>query len=62
MKSLLETVDELEQLIRQLHKMESKMRSGQWIDAWRETNRIIARLEDDKTRLIQEDKRSDRQS
>ena len=62
MKSLLETIDGLEQLIRQLHKLESKMRSGQIIDAWRETNRIIAKLEAEKTRLIEEDKSSERQS
>jgi len=44
MRSPLEQVNELDDLIRQLHKMESKMRVGQWIDAWREVNRIISYL------------------
>jgi hypothetical protein len=56
MKSLLEKVDELDRLIRQLHKMESKMRSGQWIDAWRDVNRIFAKLEADKALIIKMDK------
>ena len=52
MKSLLENVNELDDLIRQLHKMESRMRSGQWIDAWRDNNRITAYLEKKKQDVI----------
>lgn len=52
MKSLLERVDALDNLIRQLRKNESRMRSGQWIDAWRENNRIIAVVEKDKRDLM----------
>jgi len=52
MKSLLEQVDALDDLIRQLQKMESKMRSGQLIDAWREVNRIMAALQKNKQDLI----------
>lgn len=44
MNSPLEQVNELDNLIRQLQKMESKMRVGQWIDSWREVNRVIAYL------------------
>jgi len=53
MKSLLNNVNNLDDLIRQLHKMESKMRSGQWIDAWRELNRVIAHLTANKQKLIE---------
>ena len=52
MKSLLDSVNELDALVRSLHKMESKMRSGQFIDAWRELHRIIASLEKEKQKLL----------
>ena len=45
MKSLLEQVNDLDALIRSLRKVESKVRSGQIIDAWREILRIISFLE-----------------
>jgi hypothetical protein len=52
MKSLMEKVEQLDILIRELQKMESRMRAGQWIDAWRENNRIIAYLEREKKNVI----------
>jgi len=52
MKSLLEQTDELDKLIRLLRKMLSKMRSGQWIDAWRDCNTIISLLEKSKRDII----------
>ena len=52
MKSLLEQVNELDNLIRQMHKMISKMNAGQFIDAWREAHRITALLEKAKQDLI----------
>ena len=52
MKSLLEQVNELDVLIRQMHKMISKMNAGQFIDAYREANRITAALEKSKQDLI----------
>jgi len=52
MKSLLEQVDEVDYLIRQLCKIDSKMHAGQFIDAWRENRRIIAALEKTKRDLI----------
>jgi hypothetical protein len=52
MKSLLEQVKELDGLIRRMHKMESRCRSGQWIDVYRECCRIIAFLEKSKQDLI----------
>ena len=55
MKSLLEQVNELDNLIRQLRKMESKMNAGQFIAAWRECNRIVAALEKSKEVLIKEE-------
>ena len=51
-KTLLEKVEEVNTLIRQLQKMESKMRSGQWIDAWREVNRIISVLDAERKEII----------
>lgn len=41
MKSPLEKIEGLDNLIRQLQIMESKMRSGQFIDAWRHLGRVI---------------------
>ena len=52
MKSLLEQTSEVDYLIRQLRKMESRMKAGQFIDAWRELNRVIAALERSKEALI----------
>ena len=52
MKSLLEQVNELDTLIRSLEKTLSKMRVGQFIDAWREIQRIIAGLKQAKDTLI----------
>ena len=52
MKSPLEQVSELEGLIRQLVKLDSKMQAGQFIAAYRENRRIIAELEKSKQRII----------
>ena len=52
MQTILQKVESLGHLTRQLQKMESKMRAGQWIDAWRECNRLIAECEKEKRRLL----------
>lgn len=52
MKSLLEQLNGLESLHRQLQKMESKMRSGQFIDAWKDCTRLIAGVERAKSDLV----------
>jgi len=52
MKSLLEQVNEVDDLVRQLRKMESKMNAGQFIQAWRECRRLIAAFEKAKQDLI----------
>jgi len=54
MKSLLESVTEIDEMVRQLHKMESRLRSGQIIDAWRECCRLMAYLEQCKKQIISE--------
>ena len=54
MKSPLEQVNELDDLIRQLRKLASRIRAGQNVDGWRECNRIIAILEKYKQDLIKE--------
>jgi len=59
MKSLLEQVNELDVLIRQMHKMISKMNAGQFIDAYREANRIAALLEKAKRDLIKNEGEND---
>lgn len=55
MKSLLERVSKLDNLLRQLHKIESKMHAGQFIAAWRELRGVIKMLEDSRKDLIESD-------
>ena len=57
MKSPLEQVSELEDLLRQLHKVDSKLISGQIILAYRDVNSIIAKLEATKRQIIDDDKK-----
>ena len=42
MKSPLENINEVDEIIRQLQKMDSKMNAGQFIGAYRECNRLLA--------------------
>lgn len=53
MKSPLEQLGELETLIRELHKIDSKLYSGQFILAWRDNRKLIAALERRKENIIQ---------
>lgn len=59
MSSLLEQVSGLDSLHRQLQKMESKMRSGQFIDAWKDCTRLVSILERAKSDLIKQNDRSE---
>ena len=52
MKSLLEQVKELDQVIRQLHKLASRMKAGQIVDAHRECHSLIGSLQKDREDLI----------
>jgi hypothetical protein len=54
MKSLLNNVNELDYLIRQLQKLASRIRSGEIIDAWRELNGLISYVNKAKQDLIKE--------
>ena len=45
-------LDELGDLVRQMHKIDSKMHAGQFIDAHREIHRIIAEMEEAKKTLV----------
>ena len=45
-------LDELGNLIRQLHKIDSKLQAGQFIAAYRENRRIIAELEETKKQML----------
>ena len=54
MKSLLNNVNELDYLIRQLQKLASRIRSGEIIDAWRELNGLIGYVNKAKQDLIKE--------
>jgi hypothetical protein len=52
MKSLLQNVNELDYMIRQLQKLSSRIRSGENVDAWRECNSLIAYVSKNKEELI----------
>ena len=54
MKTLLERVDGIDRLMRDLHKTESRLRAGQIIDGWREIHRILGYLSKDKEMLLSE--------
>ena len=54
-KTLLEQVNELDNMIRQHQKMASKMEAGQFLQANRECHRIIAALQRSKTELLEEE-------
>ena len=54
MDSVMEKIEVLETLIRDLRKVESKMRVGQIIDAWREQTRIIAYVDKARQNFIKE--------
>tara|TARA_R110000824_G_scaffold8450_2_gene38453 strand:+ start:12827 stop:13012 length:186 start_codon:yes stop_codon:yes gene_type:complete len=55
MKSPLEQIDELHNIIRQLYKLESKIYAGQDVPAYRDVNRLIALLEKKKAEMIQDE-------
>ena len=52
MSNPLADIDALGDLIRQLHKIDSKLQAGQFIAAWRDNRRIIADLESSKKEII----------
>jgi len=54
MSSLLENFNQLSDLIRQLEKNDSRIRSGQIPDAWRENLRIIGILKRARVALVKE--------
>jgi hypothetical protein len=54
MQSLLQKIEDLDVLIRDLHKIESMQRSGQFILANREILRIIAYLERSRKSVIED--------
>jgi len=55
MQSLLEQVEGLDFLIRQLRKIVSKLEMGQEVPAFRECNRMLAALERNKRELLEGD-------
>lgn len=54
MKSLLENVEHIDMVIRSAQKMDSLMRSGQFIDAWREGRGLMAYLVRVKQEIIKD--------
>ena len=52
MKSLLEQVKKLDQVIRQLHKLASRMKAGQIVDAHRECCNLIGALQKNREDVI----------
>ena len=55
MKTLLEKIEPVDYLIRQLHKIDSKLLAGQIIMAWREIRSLTAMYEDHRKELLKED-------
>ena len=56
MKSPLEQISELDVILRELHKIDSKLLSGQVIYAHRDIGRLVAILDKYKTDIIKEEK------
>lgn len=54
-KNPLRGIEDLGDLIRQLHKIDSKLQQGQFIAAYRDNRRIISFLEKCKDKLIEEE-------
>ena len=59
MKSLLQNVNELDFVIRQLQKLASRIRSGENVDAWRECQKLIAYVTTAKQDLIKDSENKD---
>ena len=59
MKSLLEQVSELDELIRQVEKIRSKIWAGQIVQAWRDIGRIEGCLKKNRSDLIADSERKD---
>lgn len=55
MNSPLQQIDELSEVIRQLHKIDSKLQAGQFIAAWRDNRKLIADLEKNKSDFIRQE-------
>lgn len=56
MSTPLQDLSEIEFLIRQLYKIDTKLESGKFIQAYRENRRVIARLEGHRKNIIEKDK------
>ena len=56
MKTLLEKVEPNDYVIRQLHKIDSKLQAGQFIAAWRENRRLAVMFEDHRKELLADEK------
>jgi hypothetical protein len=53
MKTPLTAINELNDIIRELHKIDSKFHAGQFLALYRENRRIIAYLENKKSEFIE---------
>jgi hypothetical protein len=56
MKNPMEQMNEIEDVIRQLHKLEAKLMNGQFIMAYRDNRRLISKFENIKHDLIESTK------
>ena len=52
MSNLLDDVQVLDELIRELEKINSKMENGHFIHAWRDNRRIISKLQQMRNQTI----------
>ena len=59
MKNLLQNVNEIDDLLCQLRKLASRIRSGENVDAWRECNGLIDYVNKTKQDLIKDVEQKD---
>jgi hypothetical protein len=52
MSGLLQNMEEVDFIIRQVHKLASLIKAGQIVDAWREVNKLLSYFEDIKQNII----------
>ena len=61
MKTLVEKIEEYDNLERELRKIASRIRSGQVVDAWREINGLIASVDRAKKGMLAESEKDNGQ-
>ena len=60
-KSFFEDLEFLDKMIRDLHKIDSKLLVGQFIPAYRENRRIISQLESIRSKVIEQESKKEQE-